>query len=226
MTTRFKKYFVFDLDDTLVDGRQFCGETIARVITRFDPGADFKKIIKLHEELHGLAVTDLYAAILKEIGLERKLGGRFEEMLNLDKQIQTKDISRLKIFDGVPEILQFLKSQKKEIYMCTNRMKSLLDLALEYNGIRKYFTKVVSCLDAGFKKPNPACLERLVNESEANKQDFIYFGDSVVDSQFAQNAGIEHIIFDQYLNDKNIFKKLINMFLEEKLNGFSGSKLQ
>jgi len=45
---------------------------------------------------------------------------------------------------------------------------------------------------------------------------FIYFGDSEIDSQFAQNAGIEHIIFDQYLNNNNLFTKLVNMFLERK----------
>ena len=43
--TGLKKYFVFDLDDTLVDGRQFCGETIARVITHFEPSADFYQIV-------------------------------------------------------------------------------------------------------------------------------------------------------------------------------------
>ncbi len=48
---------------------------------------------------------------------------------------------------------------------------------------------------------------------------FVYFGDSEVDSQFAQNANIDHIIFDQYMNNKNLFKKLVNMFLEKQING-------
>lgn len=218
--TTLKKYFVFDLDDTLVDGRQFCGETIARVITHFEPEANFYKVVKLHEEMHGLVITDLYDNILRELGLHGKLSGKIPEMLKMDKEIQTEDIEKLKIFDGVIDIFEFLKSQGKKIYMCTNRMESLLRLALKHNDIEKYFDKVVSCVDSGFKKPDPKCLLDLINEAKAEKEEFIYFGDSVVDSEFAQNAGIEHIIFDQYLNDKNIFKKLVNMFLEEKINGF------
>jgi phosphoglycolate phosphatase len=217
--TKPKKYFVFDLDDTLVDGRQFCGETIARVITHFEPSADFYQIVKMHEELHGLAITDLYDQILKSLGLDQKLAGKMDKMLAMDKKIQTEDIEMLKIFDGVIDILEFLKSHDKEMIMCTNRMESLLRLALKYNDIEKYFTKVISCIDKGYKKPDPKCLLDIIDETGAQKDEFIYFGDSVVDSQFAQNAGIEHIIFDQYLNDKNIFKKLVNMFLEEKING-------
>ncbi len=218
--TSFKNYFVFDLDDTLVDGRHFCGETIARVITHFDPKADFYKIVKLHEEKHGLVITDLYNEILRDLGLHSKLSTKIDEMLTMDKQIQTEDIEKLKIFDGVIDIFEFLKAHDKKVYMCTNRMESLLRLAMKHNDIEKYFDKIVSCVDRGFKKPDPTCLTELINESGAEKQEFIYFGDSIVDSDFARNAGIEYLIFDQYLNDKNIFKKLINMFLEEKINGF------
>jgi hypothetical protein len=70
--TPFKNYFAFDLDDTLVDGREFCGETIARVITHFEPSADFYKIVKIHEEIHGLSIRDLYEKTLLELGLHSK----------------------------------------------------------------------------------------------------------------------------------------------------------
>ena len=217
--TKSKKYFVFDLDDTLVDGRQFCGETIARVITYFEPKADFYQIVKMHEELHGLAIPDLYERITKQLGIYEKLADKMDEMLAMDKKIQAEDISQLKIFDGVLDILEFLKSHDKQIIMCTNRTESLLRLAMEYNDIEKYFTKIVSCLDMGHKKPDPKCLLDIIEETGADKSDFIYFGDSLVDAELSRNAGIEHIVFDQYLNDKNIFKKLVNMFLEEKING-------
>lgn len=217
--TNFKKYFVFDLDDTLVDGRQFCGETIARVITHYEPKADFYQIVKMHEELHGLTIYDLYDQILKQLNLTDHLSPKLPELLAMDKKIQTEDISQLKLFDGVIDIFEFLKSHNKKLIMCTNRMESLLRLALKYNNIEDYFETIVSCIDRGYKKPDPTCLLEIIEKSGDHKDEFIYFGDSLVDSEFAKNAGIEHIIFDQYLNDKNIFKKLVNMFLEEKING-------
>ncbi len=218
--TPFKNYFAFDLDDTLVDGREFCGETIARVITHFESEADFYKIVKIHEEIHGLSIRDLYEKTLLELGLHSKLSDKIDDMLVMDKQIQAEDISKLKIFDGVIDILKFLKSKDKKVFMITNRIESLLRLSLKYNDIEQYFDEVISCVDMGHKKPDPKCLLDLVEKYGATKEEFIYFGDSIVDKELSINAGVEYMIFDQYLNDKNIFKKLINMFLEEKINGF------
>ena len=64
-STGFKNAFVFDLDDTLVDARQFCGETIARVITAFDPTVNFDLVCQLHENIKGQTISDLYKHILK-----------------------------------------------------------------------------------------------------------------------------------------------------------------
>lgn len=210
-----KKHFVFDLDDTLVDGRQFCGETMARAITQLEPQVNFDLVVKMHDSIRGLAVTDLYKTILSELSLSTDI----PKLLELDKKIQEENFHRIKVFDGVVEILDFLKSRNKKLYICTNRIKSLLVPILEANKIAKYFDEVISCIDAGYKKPNPKCLLDIVERSGDSLHTFIYFGDSEVDSEFAKNAGIEHIIFDQYLNDKNLFKKLLNLFLEDQING-------
>lgn len=209
----FKQAFVFDIDDTLVDGRQFCGETIARVITKHFPKADFDAIVKLHEEIRGRTIEDLYVDILKELNLKADV----TELLAEDHRIQIENISKMRIFDGVVDILEFLKSNDKKLYVCTNRSRDLLVEMLKANKILPYFDEIISCVDAGYKKPNPYCLVDLVKRSGIPAERFIYFGDSEIDSQFAQNAEIEHIIFDQYLNNKAIFKKLVDMFLEKHM---------
>lgn len=209
----FKQAFVFDIDDTLVDGRQFCGETIARVITKHFPAADFDAIVKLHEDIRGRTIEDLYVDILKELRLKADVS----ELLAEDHRIQIENIAKMKIFDGVVDILEFLKTNDKKLYVCTNRSKDLLVEMLKANKILPYFDEIISCVDAGYKKPNPYCLVDLVKRSGVPSDKFIYFGDSEIDSQFAQNAEIDHIIFDQYLNNKTIFKKLVDMFLEKHI---------
>lgn len=213
--SNFKNAFVFDLDDTLVDARQFCGETIARVITNVDPSISFDLICQLHDNIKGQTIGDLYKHILKEVDLKADV----DELLKQDYMIQAANINRLHIFEGVVEILEFLKSNGKRLYICTNRTKVLMKDVLKANNIYGYFDEIVSCIDAGYKKPNPYCLLELIKKSGIPSDEFIYFGDSEVDSQFAQNAGIDNIIFDQYLNNKNLFKKLVNMFLEKQING-------
>lgn len=211
----FKSAFVFDLDDTIVDGRLFCGETIARVITSKYPSISFDLVCQLHDSMRGMTIQDLYINILKELNITFDL----PELLKQDAIIQTNNINKMRLFDGVVEILEFLKTNGKRLYICTNRTKPLLINILKTNNIVDYFEEVISCVDAGYKKPNPYCLVDLIKRSGIKEKQFIYFGDSEIDSQFAQNAGIEHIIFDQYLNNKNVFKQLINMFLEHQING-------
>lgn len=208
-----KQVFVFDLDDTLVDGRKFCGETIARAITAQVPSADFDLICQIHDSIRGMAIDDLYITILKDLNIKADL----KKLLAYDKLIQQESIYKMKLFDGVVEMLDFLKTSGKKLYICTNRSKSLLDRVLSENKITHFFDDVISCLDAGYKKPNPYCLTNLIEKTGIPSSQFIYFGDSEVDSQFAQNAGIEHIIFDQYMNNNNLFQKLVNMFLDKRM---------
>lgn len=210
--SEIKKVFVFDLDDTLVDGRKFCGETIARAITSQVPSADFEAICQLHDAIRGMAIEDLYVTILKDMNIKADI----KKLLAYDRVIQQENIYKMKLFDGVIDMLDFLKSSGKKLYICTNRSSMLLGKVLEENKIAHFFDDVISCADAGYKKPNPYCLSNLIQNLGVPIEQFIYFGDSEIDSQFAQNAGIEHIIFDQYLNNNNLFTKLVNMFLERK----------
>jgi len=216
-TTSFKNHFIFDLDDTLVDGRLFCGESMARAITQLEPHVNAKLVVDFHESVRGATIEDLFKMAIEEFGLKSKL----EDLLQLDANIQMKEFSRMKLFDGVVDILKFLKESGKTLHVCTNRTMKTLEPILQGHVIKEYFEKIISCADLGYKKPNPKCLLDIISQYGGDKGDFIYFGDSEVDSEFAKNAGIEFIIFDQYLNNKNLFKKLINMFLEKKINGMT-----
>jgi len=220
MRTSFKNAFVFDLDDTLVDGRQICGETIARVITETNPAVDFNYVYQLHDSSRGMTIEDLYRFIVKKLDIKADIPALLEK----DQLIQKQNIGRMKTFEGVVEILDFLKSNNKKVFLCTNRNRKLLLSVLKENKLLPYFDEVVSCVDAGYKKPNPYCLIDIIKRSGLSIDEFIYFGDSEIDSQFAQNAGIEHIIFDQYMNNKNLFKKLVNMFLENQISSNGNGK--
>jgi len=210
MSKTVKKHFVFDLDDTLVDGRLFCGDTMARTINHFEPSVDKQAIIDLHEKIRGRTITDLYEAAIKKFELKTPL----KDLLEMDSKIMTSEFAKIKIFEGVTDILELLKSRQKTLHICTNRKSESLLPILKENKIHTYFDSVVSCIDKGTKKPDPKCLLDLIKNSGESKDTFIYFGDSEIDYLFAKNAGIEHIIFDQYLNGKNLFKKLIDLFLE------------
>ncbi len=217
MTSTYKKHFVFDTDDTLIDSRRFCGESMARVITKVRPDLNYNLIVDFHEAIRGATVHDLYLKAKEEFKISEDLA----DLVALDQVIQTTECTSIKPFEGVIEILDFLKKNGKTLHVCTNRTMKTLKPILDQHGLTGYFDQIISCVDQGHKKPDPTCLDKLIADYGGDKKDFIYFGDSEVDRDLSNNSQIEFIIFDQYLNDKNLFKKLINMFLEKGINGFT-----
>jgi phosphoglycolate phosphatase len=208
-----KKHFVFDLDDTLVDGRTFCGEAMARSITHFEPTISYDKVVAFHEKDRGKTIVDLYKEATKEFNLHTPL----DDLLAYDGNIQKEEHHRLQLFEGVVDILEILKQNGKTLHICTNRKSESLLPVLQHTGILSYFDTITSCIDMGNKKPEPNCLQTIIDKSGDSKDSFIYFGDSEIDSQFAKNAGVDFIIFDQYMNDRNLFPKLISMFLDKTI---------
>ncbi|MBU0975544.1 MAG: HAD family hydrolase [Patescibacteria group bacterium] len=210
----YKQHFVFDLDETLIDARDFSSETIARVVTKIDPDINPQNVIDLHDKYAGSTIRDHYRRMIKEFGLMTSV----ERMLLLDQKIQKDESYRASLFEGVIDILDFLKNRGKTLHICTNRSKDTLEAFLKKTRISGYFETIISCVDEGYKKPDPKCLLDLISSQKLKKEELIYFGDSEIDRDFAKNADIDFVIFDQYLNDKRIFKKLINLFLEESVN--------
>ena len=71
----------------------------------------------------------------------------------------------------------------------------------------------ISCTDAGHEKPDPYCLNKIIAESGKAKSEFIYFGDSKTDYEFAKAAGIDFLIVDHYLNEKKFYKMMLELFV-------------
>lgn len=205
-----KQHFVFDLDDTLTDARDFCGESMARTITKLEPHQNPTLIKMFHDSIRGATVVDLYKKAIQEF----KLKSTLKSLIEIDQHIQKTEFHRIKVFDGVIEMLEFLRAKGKGLHICTNRVTETMIPILKYNNIYDYFDTITSCIDAGAKKPDPQCLRQLISKYDDDQSEFIYFGDSEVDREFAKNGGIDFIVFDQYLNDKTLFLKLINLFIE------------
>jgi phosphoglycolate phosphatase-like HAD superfamily hydrolase len=203
-----KKHFVFDFDDTLVDSGKFCGEVIVNVILSKKPNIH-RDIVHSFQYTHrGLTIKDLYKRAIVEFKLEDSL----EVLLTEDIALQEQAIGLIEPFDGLVELLEHLKLKDKQLHICTNRTTKTLLPILEHTNLKKYFSSITSCADLGVSKPNPSALFGLIDQSGDHKDDFMYFGDSDVDSVFAKNVGVDFLIFDHYLNDKRLFRNLFNLF--------------
>lgn len=117
------------------------------------------------------------------------------------------------MYEGFEDILKHFKKLGKTISLCTNRAKGSLKLILERNKLTQYFDNVISCKDAGHEKPDPYCLAKLLEKyPNIKREEIIYFGDSKTDAEFAQNAGIDYLVIDHYLNKKQFYVLILGSF--------------
>ncbi len=203
-----KKHILFDFDDTLADSHQYSFFCYKETIQKFNPKIPETEIYQLFNLLQGTSIDDMYKKAIEQF----KLNTPINKLLSNDKELMKGGVKKMPLFSHVPEMLETLRKNDKYLHICTNRSMELLNPILEQTNIKNLFKNIISCKDEGHKKPDPTCLNRIIKKNGGIHKDFIYFGDSEIDKEFAINANIDFIIIDQYLNQKKFFKNLVLSF--------------
>ena len=98
---------------------------------------------------------------------------------------------------GLKEVLFILKANFR-LAVATNRSNTI-EKVLEIHGISHFFDMVVSSLDVTKPKPHPEAIQKILQQFALAPQEAVYVGDSAVDQQTAEAAGV---IFIAYGNKK------------------------
>ena len=103
------------------------------------------------------------------------------------------------LFDGVIEILKFLKDKNCFLAIATNAPQSSLSAILTKHKIMPFFNKILGVNQGIEPKPHPMMLNLLKQEAPFEKS--IFVGDSQKDKECAKNANIEYFHAKWYQND-------------------------
>ena len=115
---------------------------------------------------------------------------REKEAFVLWKQIDiTEYLAYLKMEPHLLETLNFLKNLGIIRAICTSR-STTMKLIMESFHLRPYFDMVVTALDVQNPKPHPESIEKIVEAFHLDRKKTILIGDSPVDRQAAESAGI------------------------------------
>lgn len=94
------------------------------------------------------------------------------------------------LYDGVIEVLEFLKSKNCYLAIATNAPQSSLTQILSKHNILPFFSKVLGVSLGIEPKPHPMMLKLISEEAPFEKSVFV--GDSDKDKQAAQNANMPY----------------------------------
>lgn len=204
-----KTHFIFDFDDTISSSYEFNQEMFYQTFLPHSPNINEEFVRKVHRDNRGMSMDHQFQIVINKFDLDVDA----ETLTRENEQMHIKNYKDMTIFNGVDKLFDILVKKGKKISVCTNRQYKSLNKLIDHRGLRKYLTEIVSCKDEGYEKPNPKCLLDIIAKYDVPKDNYIYFGDSKTDYEFASSAEIDFVIVDHYLNGKNFYEMIIKSFL-------------
>lgn len=193
------KAIIFDFDETII--RSYKDHIDSFLITSKKFGCDIKK-----EE------------ICKRLGKSAK--GIINELLKLKKSEVSKFVEEkektyrklvkkrgIKTVKGIKSLLNFLKSKKMKIAICSSASLKNILLALKKTSLKNYFDVIIGLESVKRAKPHPEPLLKTAKALNENPENCIYIGDSIYEMQAAKKVGIKTIgILTGFYNKKELKK--------------------
>lgn len=181
---------IFDLDGTLSDTLESIGKAVNDTMAHYGMNS------------HPLDAIRTFIGGGMMVLFKRAAPGVSEEMLrDMCKFYQNKVelyAREDRLYDGIEELLAGLHERNTKLAIVSNKpqvsMESCLrSLFRNRPEMREWFCAVYGLSDLSLAKPNPTFTRRVLEDEGICPEDAVYVGDSIVDVQTAQAAGLRCI---------------------------------
>lgn len=215
-----KKTYLFDLYGTLIDlhsneTKATLWRSLAGIYSMQGAAYDARELKEKFSEYRKEQVASNLEKMkkkyndpdMKEEEIEVDLDITFRQLYE-DKGVKVSDeiisltaiafrsisMSYIKLFDGVPELLDRLHSDGCKIYLLSNAQASFTIPEVEMFGLDKMFDGLFYSSDIGVKKPSKYFYDALVSAYSLDKKDCVMVGNEYGnDVMGAYNYGIDSI---------------------------------
>ena len=194
-----KLTILFDLDGTLVDTAPDLMGAHNHVMKKF--GYPQKSL----DDIKHIAGRGAWIMMQRTFRDEIKDEKLKKEMVKEFINYYAKNIDRgSKPIKGVVKFLDWAKSKKILMAVCTNKQERLAVDLLKKINLSQYFEYIAGCDTFDFNKPDPRHLTNVIDIIGGDINKSIMIGDSEVDSQSAYNAKIPFILVEEGYTEKKV----------------------
>lgn len=199
----------FDLDHTLWDYESNCAETLQELYRRYGLEhrgvASFPEFLKTFFRINNHLWDDYdrghihrdvlrferFHRVLKEVGVDD-----YEMSLRLSHDYVSESPGGKNLMPQAIETLDYLVSAYP-LYIITNGFDEIQSKKLASSGIHKYFKKIITSEQAGYKKPQREIFDYALRQDGFQSHQAIMIGDNLLtDMAGARNAQLDHVFFN------------------------------
>ncbi|WP_299791825.1 phosphoglycolate phosphatase [uncultured Marivita sp.] len=109
---------------------------------------------------------------------------------------------RTRVFPGAIEAVQALRAEGIKVGICTNKPGGPLAAVLDAVDLTRWFDAIIAGDTLSVRKPDPAPLRLAFERMGATEG--VYVGDSDVDAETAQRAGVPFAFFTEGIRTKSV----------------------
>lgn len=209
VSTNKTKYsnIYFDLDNTLWDFKNNSEQTLKELFANYFPNNtnDFKKFLSVYYPINDkLWVLYRKGQISKSVLREKRFADSFKQLninnIDADKfatDYITQCPFKTVLFPYSLEVLEYLKQKQYRLFLLTNGFKEVQTVKIMQSGLHKYFDKMITSEEAGYKKPHKKMFEYALKSVHSKKKESIMIGDDLdADIVGALNFGMDCVFFN------------------------------
>lgn len=173
------KHIVFDVDGTLIDSEEAVLSSLRDVLKETTG-----RIFPMEELTFALGITGKDALLRLKIEDMETVLHRWEELLCFYEDT-------LSVYEGIAELVKTLAKKGYGLGVATSRTREEFDHDFGELDIRPYFDVTICADDTKEHKPTAEPLLKYMELSGALREEVLYVGDSIYDSECARNAGVD-----------------------------------
>jgi phosphoglycolate phosphatase len=175
---------IFDLDGTLINSLEDIADSMNSVLLNFNYHVHE---LNAYRYFIGNGIMNLVRAALPESKRDEKfLAKCYKLMLAIYNE---SCINKTKPYNGIIDLLDELKSRKIKLSVFSNKADKLTKKIVK-TLMPNYFDIIMGLSSEAHKKPNPLGALQISEKLRISPENMIYIGDTNVDMQTANNAGM------------------------------------
>ncbi|MBR3841234.1 MAG: HAD family hydrolase [Erysipelotrichales bacterium] len=178
------KHIIFDIDGTLLDTEATVMVSLKRVCK------EFLDVEYTSEQLRfTLGMPGVMA--LEKLGIPKDKCD--DGLLKWEKYFE-ENVSLIKHFDGIKELLEVLDSKGYQMGIITSKTRHEYNVDFVPFGLESFFNTVICVEDSETHKPDKGPMVEYLKRNNITPEEAIYIGDAIHDYNCATAAGVDFIL--------------------------------